>query len=787
MRSFLFCIVLIFCVSTLQAQSFLRGKVTDESGNPLPGANLTLLPLQQKTVSDADGNFEFADLPPGNYILQITFIGFEKYNQPIETDKENNLLISLRRITFLADSVVVTATRASEKSPSAYTNISRQELEKQNLGQDLPMLLNQTPSVVITSDAGAGVGYTGIRIRGSDPTRVNVTVNGIPLNDAESHGVFWVNMPDFASSVESLQIQRGVGTSTNGAGAFGATISLQTNTLHPKLYGEISNSFGSFNTRKHTFKAGTGLLDGKWTLDGRLSRIASDGFIDRAFSDLSSYFLSGGYYGKKFSVRLNVFSGKEQTYQAWNGIPQDTLRTNRRYNAFTYDNQTDNYKQDHYQLFFLADLGKNWTLNTALHDTKGKGYYEEFRPDDLFSDYNLPNPVQKNDTLLRTDFIRRRWLDNDFYGIVASAQYDNSGKLSATFGGSWNAYKGNHFGEIIWARNAGNTNIREKYYQNNARKQDFTVYAKTFYNLTENLTAFVDLQYRQINYHFVGLNQDLQNVQRQENLHFFNPKAGLSWRKDFHTFYFSYSVAHREPTRDDFVNATPGNQPRPERLNDWEGGWKFHKANLSLNLNGFWMQYRDQLVLSGKINDVGNAIRVNIPDSYRLGLEAEVSWKITKKWSVSGNTTLSRNRIKSYTEFIPDYDTGKQELTPYSGTQIAFSPQVISAGTLAYSPVKNLSVSWISKFVDKQYLDNTGSEGRKLNAFFVNNLLLNYTVQPKFIREILFSVQMNNLFSEKYEPNGYTFSYIAGGKAVSENYYYPQAGFNLLAGLTFKF
>ncbi len=806
------------------SQFTISGKILEVSANePLVGANIILQNTYKGTISDATGNFSLKNLPAGKYILNISFVGYEKITKEIDLQKDEEISVILEKSNFIADEVVVTATRASEKSPTTFTTVTKEELAKQNLGQDLPMLLNQTPSVVVNSDAGAGVGYTGIRIRGSDATRINVTVNGIPLNDAESHGVYWVNMPDFASSVENIQIQRGIGSSTNGAGAFGASLSIQTNTLNKLPYAELNNSYGSFDTHKHTVKVGSGLIDGKWAFDGRLSSIHSDGFIDRAASNLNSWFVSGGYYGKKIMVKMNVFSGKEQTYQAWNGIPEAKIFDNktvldnhylnnagttyktpqdslnlynsnpRSFNQFTYSNQTDNYKQDHYQLFFSQEAGKFWSLNTALHYTKGAGYYEEFRVQDKFSDYNLPYVVHGKDTVKTTDIIRRRWLDNDFYGIVYSANYNNFKKINLVFGGGYNIYKGKHFGEIIWAKEAGNTNINQQYYSDYAEKKDFNFYGKLIYQFIENLNGYIDLQYRRIDYSFLGFNQDLKNVQQSIGLDFFNPKIGLSYQlNNTHNFYASYSVAHREPTRDDFTNSTPDSRPKPEKLENVELGWKYNSRKFSFTANYFLMAYKNQLVLTGKINDVGNYIHTNIAKSYRTGIELSAGLKIIKQLTLSGNLTLSMNKVKDYKEFIDNYDPDingliHQKENNYSSADISFSPNVISAGTLAYSPINGLNISWIAKYVGKQYLDNTSNENRKLNAFFVNNILINYSIKTNFIKEIGLNLLLNNIFSQKYEPNGYTYGYIYGGQNIRENYYFPQAGFNFLAGVNIKF
>ena len=777
------------CAFPSVAQFTLSGKVTDEARQPLSGASVILQNTFRGTGSQPDGTFSLHNLPAGKYTLQVTYLGFEKIVQALDLQADTRLELTLLKSGFMADEVVVTATRASEKSPLTFTNVSKAELEKQNVGQDLPFLLNQTPSVVVNSDAGAGVGYTGIRIRGSDPTRVNVTVNGIPLNDAESHGVFWVNMPDFASSVENIQIQRGAGTSTNGAGAFGATVNIQTNVLNQQPYGEISNSFGSFNTRKHTVKVGSGLLNGKFVFDGRLSCIASDGYINRASSDLGSWFVSGGYYGKRNMLKINIFSGKETTYQAWNGVPESLLSTNRRYNAFTYDNQTDNYRQDHYQLFFSQEAGKFWNLNTALHYTKGKGYYEEYKTagdaygEGSFAFYGIPNLKIGDSTITSTDLVRRLWLDNDFYGIVYSANYDNRQRLNLTFGGGWNEYKGRHYGELVWARFAGNTDIRHRYYEDEATKRDFNFYGKVLYQATDQLNGYLDLQYRRIGYRFLGINQAVEPENQDIALNFFNPKAGLTWvLNNKNTLYASYSVAHREPNRDDYVQNRPQQQPLPETLHNVEAGWKFQHAAYSITANYFLMQYKNQLVLTGQINDVGGYKRTNIPNSFRSGIEVQATVRLAKKLNLSGNLTLSENKVRNFQEFVGDSLIGSYRLS-----DISFSPNVIASGNLAYVPVKGLTVSWITKYVGSQFLDNTSNESRKLDAFFVNNILFNYTLTPKFMKEIRLTLLLNNIFNRLYQPNGYTFSYLADSKLVTQNYYYPQAGFNLLTGLTLKF
>lgn len=786
---FFFFIALLWSVTLpAWAQRVLVGNVSDADGGPLPGAAVVVEGTYKGTFTDATGAFQLTNLKPTATALQISMLGYETQRQSIDPSQNAVLSIKLSKTAVAVDEVVVSATRANQKSAIAYTDVTRRELNKLNLGQDIPQLLNFTPSIVTTSDAGAGVGYTGIRIRGSDATRVNVTLNGIPYNDAESQGTFFVNMPDFASSVSSIQIQRGVGTSTNGAGAFGASVNIQTNKLEEKPYAELNLSGGSFGTRKVNVLAGTGLLNNHFVLDARLSKIYSDGYIDRAFSDLKSFYLSGGYYTKKSFFRLNVFSGQEKTYQAWNGVPEQFLKTNRTYNAFTYDNQTDNYQQDNYQLISSHELSKNWRANLSFFYTKGKGYYEEFRTADLFSKYGLPAVVIGDSTIRRTDLIRRLWLDNDFYGGVFSFDYNSFGKLTANIGGGWNQYKGIHYGEIIWSRVAGNTNIRDRYYQDDATKRDFNLYAKAFYQVTPKLNAFVDAQIRTINYSFLGFNSQLQNVQQDAKLTFFNPKAGFTYTiNDRSTVYASVGVGQREPNRNDYTQSTPESRPKSEKLVDYEAGYKVQTENLAFTANAYFMKYTNQLVLSGQLNDVGAYNRVNIPSSYRAGIELEAGVRLAKqlRWNVNG--TFSRNRVKNFTEYLDNFDNNQQESRQYGQTDISFSPNVIAGSQVLFTAAKGLELGLLSKYVGKQYLDNTSNENRKLNSYFTNDIRLIYTVKPRFAQEIAFTLLFNNVLNELYESNGYTYAYISEGKVNADNGYYPQAGRNFLAGVRIRF
>lgn len=785
-----FCLISLFFLSFSGYSQFqITGKITDaEDGKPLPGATVVLENSLRGTVGNTHGEFVLKGLKKGNYSIKITFLGFEKFQKNIDLNQDVRLEVVLKRSTFVADEVVVNATRANEKSGMAYSNVSREDLQKQNVGQDIPQLLNFATSLVTTSDAGAGVGYTGIRIRGTDATRINVTVNGIPMNDSESQGLYWVNMPDIASSTSSVQIQRGVGTSTNGAGAFGGSVNLQTNDLKKEAYAQINSSIGSFKTIKNTVSVGSGLINDKFTFDARLSKITSDGYVDRASSDLKSFYLSGAYFGKKSFVRLNVFSGTEKTYQSWNGVPEYLLATDRTYNSFTYNNQTDNYQQDHYQLLTSHTLSPNLTFNVNLHYTKGKGYYEEYKENQKFSGYGLPDIQIKDSTIKSTDLIRRKWLDNDFYGTTFSLDYQSFRKLSATIGGGWNKYNGNHYGEIIWAKYASASNIGYRWYESNSKKTDFNIYAKINYQLAEVLNAFVDLQGRFIAYDMKGTAKDRQDITQSSEYQFFNPKFGLTLDLDaFSHVYASYSIGNKEPSRQDFIDNTP-KRPLAEKLGDVELGYKLQRGKFAFGLNGYYMDYTNQLVLTGKVNDVGEAIRLNVPESYRLGIEVEAGAQLTSTLKINANATFSKNKIKNFTETLPNYDDGGVEKeNKYAETDISFSPNVIFGSQILYTPLKGLEFGLLSKYVGKQYLDNTTNESRKLNSYFTNDIRAIYSLKGKALKNVTLTALVNNVFNTLYESNGYSYSYIYEGKVATENFYFPQAGTNVLFGISLKF
>lgn len=692
----------------------------------------------------------------------------------------------------ILDEVLVQAVRANNKTPMAFSNLNKKDLAKRNLGQDIPVLMNFMPSVVTTTDAGNGVGYTGIRVRGSDGTRINVTINGIPYNDAESHGSFWVNMPDFVSSVENLQLQRGVGTSTNGSGAFGASLNLLTDAYAYEANGEISNSFGSFNTRKHTAKFSTGLINNTFELTGRLSNLYSDGYIDRASSKLNSYFLQGTFINEGTLIKALVFGGKEKTYQAWNGIDAETLKTNRTYNSSGayyddngqlqfYNNETDNYQQDHYQLHWNEKWNTNWNTNIAVHYTKGFGYFENYKPNEnLFDDYGI-TPIEVNGEIKEaSDVIRRKYLDNYFYGITFSAQYIKD-DLELLFGGAANTYDNDHFGEVLWVKTQPQKSFPQEFYRDNSKKNDINGYVKASYTFNDQWILFGDVQLRNVSYKANGDDTGLVD----DKFNFFNPKAGLTYKINPNSqAYFSYARAHREPNRTDYESGNP----KPEQLNDFELGYRFGSEKLALNINGYYMLYKDQLVLTGALNDVGAAIRENSGNSYRLGIEIDGTWRFADKWQINPSVTLSSNKNVDYKAQI------NGELVDLGNTNISFSPNIIVGNALTYTPINNLYVSWLSKYVGEQFMGNTDSEASKLDAYFTNDLNISYEIPlKKWFKSISFNILANNIFNVKYVSNGYYYTYdddwsVPGSISTIEGAgYYPQAQFNILGGISLKF
>ncbi|PSR52196.1 TonB-dependent receptor [Adhaeribacter arboris] len=785
------------------AQFAVSGRVTDVlSQKPLIGATVQV--NQTGTTTNEQGYYQLPGILAGAQKLIVSYLGYETNAIAFNLQQDLTQNVALNPTSLRANEVVITATRANDKTGTTFTNVDKQQIAARNFGQDLPYLLEQTPSVVVNSDAGAGVGYTGIRIRGSDITRINVTVNGIPINDAESHGAFFVNMPDLASSVQDIQVQRGVGTSTNGAGAFGASLNMRTIGVNPEAYAEANNTFGSFNTWRHTLAFGTGLLRNKFSLDARLSKISSDGYIDRAFSKLKSYYVAAGYTGKTGMLKFVTFSGQEQTYQAWNGVPADSLKTNRRYNSLTYDNETDNYQQDHYQLHYSKTFGPLFDFGGAFHLTRGKGYYEQYKNDQSLSNYNLPPIIIGDTTISRTDLIRRKWLDNYFYGATYALNYHApQGLFSATLGGSWNRYDGDHYGEIIWARYASNSEIRQRYYQGESLKTDFTVYGKVNYQAMDQLSLFGDVQYRTIHYELAGTDDNKRDVTQQADFNFLNPKAGITYAfTPNQTVYASYAVGNREPVRSDFVDRKGAEKPKAETMYNLEVGYRLRNSQTnssgqqlrySLDANYYYMDYYNQLVLTGQLNDVGSPLRTNIKQSYRTGVELAGLLNWNNLIEFSSTITLSRNKIKNYFETVyvydADYNVENTVVNDYSETDISFSPDFISSHKLELQPIKGLRAALLYKTVSKQYLDNTSNDLRRLNGYQVADVRLRYTIQPKFLKELELALLINNILNKKYEANGYTFSeqYSNDPTRYDYNYYYPQATRNFLLTIGVKF
>lgn len=699
--------------------------------------------------------------------------------------------------------IEVRSLRAGDNAPFAITEISKKDIEKGNNGQDVPYLLQYTPSAVVTSDAGSGVGYTGIRVRGTDGTRINVTLNGMPVNDAESQGTFFVNFTDIASTTGSIQLQRGVGTSTNGSGAFGATMSISNLQQYEKAGAELINSVGSFNTLRHTLHAGTGLINNQFQFDVRLSKITSDGYIDRSSSDMKSLqFIAGWTPSDKTSFRFMVMTGKEKTQQAWNGVSQDSLETNRTFNELGvradgtyYDDQTDNYQQDYYQLFADHQFSKELTGHVGLFLTRGRGYYNEYRLGQSFSTYGLSDFITpSNDTFSTTDLIRQLWLDNYYYGGVFSLLYQKR-NTQLTFGGGFNRYEGEHYGYVKWAQY--NIPADYRWYLNDAQKNDANIYVKAQHTINKKLILFGDLQYRNVQYDINGF-RDNPTLTPSVNYSFFNPKAGVTYLLRDNVLqkqkvYASIAVANKEPNRNDFEANTTA-LPKHEQLYDVEAGYEISEQKWNVSANYYYMSYKDQLVLTGQINDVGAYTRTNVPESYRMGIELQGA-VIPARWlTIHANATISQNKIKSFTEYYDNYDdpNGNQVMIEHNNTDIAFSPNIIGAGGLTLRPFRKMGmgqkfeIDLLGKYVGKQYLDNTSNDAKSIDAYALGDVRIRYSIKAKPFKELGLNLMLNNIFDTKYESNGYTYSYRYGGDVSTVNYFYPQAGFNWLLGLTMK-
>ena len=693
------------------------------------------------------------------------------------------------------EQVYLNGVRVAADSPITHSNLTKQDLAKRNLGQDIPVLLNYLPGVVTTSDAGAGVGYTGIRVRGSDATRVNVTINGIPYNDSESQGTFWVNLPDFASSIESLQLQRGVGSSTNGSGSFGASLNIDTDRSSKEAYAQIANSYGSFDTRKHSVKFSTGLLNDRVEISGRVSNITSDGYIDRASSDLKSYFLQGSYKTDNTFIKALVFGGREVTYQSWFGIDEQTLNTNPTFNPAGmysdedgtvrfHQNQVDDYDQDHYQLIWNERYNNNWSTSATLNYTKGSGFFEEYKEDAALDFHGLLPLTIDGETSAESDLVRRRWLENNFYALSANANYKDE-NWDTTTGVFYSYYQGLHFGEVIWATNFTGPNLGDRYYSGTGDKHEFTTFSKASYKINNSWSVFGDLQMRIVNYKTAGLTSDKVNMVVDEQYEFFNPKFGASYSlNQGNQLYVSYGRASREPRRSDFEQGVF----TPEILDDYELGWRFTGENNTLSANLYYMDYKDQLVLTGQLDDSGGFIRETSGNSYRAGLEVEGDFKVLQQLHVRPNIALSSNKNK-------DYTTSRDgELVNLGTTNISFSPSFIAGNSIDYSPTQNLQIALLSKYVGEQYLGNIDSQTSKLDAYFLNDFSVNYTITKlSFAKSLVLQGLVNNIFDVKYISNGYFYTYdddfsTPGTVTTIEGAgFYPQAGINFLVGATLTF
>ncbi|MFT4685525.1 MAG: iron complex outermembrane receptor protein [Neolewinella sp.] len=813
MLRFLFCAGLaLACSFALFAQKTISGNIIDDF-TPLVGVTILIDGTSIRTITDVRGNFSL-EVPQEHLDgdLLISSAGYSTQTAPVSSFIEGTMLTmqfdekGIMVCYILTETVHVGATAATSKTPVTFTNVTKDEIQRTNLGQDAPYLLKWTPSVVVNSDAGTGTGYTGIWIRGSDPTRTNVTINGIPYNDSESQGVFWVNLPDFSSSADNIQIQRGVGTSTNGAGAFGATIDFNTNQIseEPKL--SIDGGLGSFGTQRGSVNYTSGLLKNGLKIDARYSKTHSDGYVDRASADLEGYYAGLTYVGEGEGAvwRFNAFGGNEVTYQSWNGVTQDQVdEFGRTYNSVgtekegePYDNEVDNYRQNHYQLHYNNEFGSKWKLGLSGHYTRGLGYFEQYKAGEDVMDYGIDTGIDGPET---TDLIRRRWLDNHFYGTVYSLRYLANDKLDITFGGSANEYQGGHYGEVIWARDAGDSEVRDRYYDNDATKRDFSNFLRSNYQVTKGISAYLDLQVRHVSYEFLGFANDLSRVDETASHTFFNPKAGLLYElPSGGQAYASFGVAQREPNRNDYTENTLSTRPRAEKLLNTEVGIRKQRGDFNYGANVYHMAYRDQLVVTGELNDVGELLRANVPNSYRLGLELQGGYRVSDRFQVGGNLALSRNRVKAYTEFLDSFDEnfgylGQDEVLR-EDSPLAFSPSVVGALDLNYKVVNQgahlVEAGLQTKYVGERFVDNSGTDGAALDAYYYSDLRLAYTLRPQGdsrLGALRFTLLVRNITDQLYVSNGWSYRYNFAGDETLLKGMYPQAGRNVLVGLGLDF
>jgi iron complex outermembrane recepter protein len=796
--------VLLLLSLTLCAQKQIITIMDAEDNHPLVDANLRI--GMNIYLSNAKGQVNFPMPKSDTVELAASYLGYKTLYHSYRYESLPDT-IRLQRSFHTIDEMLVRSTRARTEQPITSAAVSKETLDKMNFGQDMPVLLDQQTSVNTATDAGNGVGYTYMRIRGSDQSRINVTLNGIPYNDPESQNVYWVDLPDIASSVDNIQIQRGLGTSTNGAAAFGGSVNVNTNTLHEHAYAELNNAVGSYGTLKNSLAMGTGLIKNHFTLDARLSDIRSDGYIDRASSQLLSYFVSAAYHGNNSSIRINQFAGKEKTYQAWYGVPEDSLSTNRTFNPAgtdngqlspAYKNQTDNYYQSHTQLLFTQNAGKHFNVSGNAFYSRGKGYYEEYKANQLLSNYGFNPVITDHDTINSTNLVRQRWLSNHFYGFHLALEY-HSKRVNWLTGFSWNQYKNQHYGTVIWASYSSSIPFDNRYYSGDGFKTDINAFTKLTYSPIKSLNLFVDLQFRHVDYLISGINDDMTPLNTTQHYNFFNPKVGITKYIYGRNKLYAYAgIGHREPTRDDFAGAKAGITPKPEAMLDVELGYMYTQRKNYIGANLYFMGYKNQLVLTGELNDIGNYVRFNVPRSYRAGIELEGSITPHKVITLTANATFSLNKVMSYTETIYTYDPNYSAIDSlklsvnHKNTNISFSPAIIAALTVALHPKRNLEIAFINKFVGRQYMDNSQDIHRSIAPYLLNNILISYTLHAAVIKDIKFSLLLNNITNRKYVNNGYTYTerYASPGYLSSPttyNTYYPQATFNVMGAISFKF
>ena len=799
-----FILVAVLMPLQLLAQFTLTGIVIDkENHEALIGAHITIKELELITVSDEKGSFKFENIKKGNYTIESTYIGFKFYETTVNINRDSNIKIAMTTDSMMEDEIIVSASRIGEKTPLTYSEISSKELRKSNQGTDLPFLLQNTPSVIVTSDAGTGIGYTSMRIRGSDLTRINVTLNGVPINDAESNLVYFVDLPDIASSVDNIQIQRGVGNSSNGAAAFGASINIKTDEQTTEPFARLSSSIGSFNTLKNTINFSTGRDSNGFNFNGRISKINSEGYIDRAYSDLFSYQLSASWSNENNFVKFMIMNGEEQTYQAWNGCPKDSLNTNPTFNPAGimydkngnfvgyYENEIDKYNQIYYQLHYAHSFSHNLTMTASVFLTTGKGYYENYKNDKKLVSYGL-QPLLIGDTIIdRLNLIQQKWLDNKFYGLNINLNHKTN-KFDFNYGGSWNKYDGDHYGIINWAEYAVPLNY--KWYENNGRKEYYNIYISSNYELNSYLNIFAEMQYRHIRYDLNGIHDDLNDISQKHIFNFWNPKGGVFYTiNDKNSSYFSVAYSNREPNRDIYTDGDEIQREKVthEKLIDYELGYSFRNRKTSINTNLFYMDYKDQLVMTGEINNVGNTIMMNVDKSYRFGIEGSFAYQANRYFGLDFNIALSQNKIIDFIDYTDLYDEDwnylGQSTTNLGTTDISFSPNIISGLNLRVSPVKNLDIVFQEKYVGRQYIDNTSSLSRSLDPHFISNVNFNYEWKQQLFKTLNFNLAINNIFNSKYCSNSWVYRADVGGNEYIEDGYFPQAGINFMFGLIIEF